>query len=73
MKVIDKTFLFKEKKQYQVYIEREVMVKLSSKYLVKLYYSFQDKHKLYFVLEYLEGGEFSDFLRIHRNLEFNVI
>lgn len=54
-----------EKKQYQVYIEREVLMKMSHPNLIKLFFSFQDKYKLYFVLEYCEGGEFSDFLKIN--------
>ena len=30
-----------------------------------MYHAFQDKSKLYFILEYLPGGEFADYLRIH--------
>lgn len=58
-------FCEKEKKEYQVYIEKEVLMKLSHPNLPKLYYSFQDEAKLYFVMEFCEKGEFSDFLRIN--------
>jgi len=40
-------------------------MRLTHPNLVKLYYSFQDKFKLYFVMEFCENGEFSDFLRIN--------
>ena len=40
--------------------------------LPRLFYSFQDKDKLFFVMEYLEGGEFSDFLRLNSKTK-NVI
>eukprot|EP01016_Furgasonia_blochmanni_P055827 TRINITY_DN9404_c0_g1_i7.p1 TRINITY_DN9404_c0_g1~~TRINITY_DN9404_c0_g1_i7.p1 ORF type:complete len:557 (-),score=52.58 TRINITY_DN9404_c0_g1_i7:651-2321(-) len=73
MKIIDKNFLSKEKKQYQVYVEREVLTKLRHPNVIKLYYSFQDRHKLYFVVELMDGGEFSDYLRVHRKLEKDQI
>jgi len=68
LKIIDKNFLRKEQKQYQVYMEREVLLKLNHPNIIKLYSSFQDKSKLYFVLEYCPGGEFSDYLRVQRQL-----
>ena len=42
-------------------------MKFSHPGLPKLVYSFQDKYRLYFVMEYLEGGEFSDFLLLNSN------
>jgi len=36
--------------------------------IIKFYSSFQDKKKLYFVLEYVGGGEFSNYLGIQSNL-----
>eukprot|EP01016_Furgasonia_blochmanni_P000236 TRINITY_DN10016_c0_g1_i24.p1 TRINITY_DN10016_c0_g1~~TRINITY_DN10016_c0_g1_i24.p1 ORF type:complete len:316 (-),score=48.24 TRINITY_DN10016_c0_g1_i24:979-1926(-) len=73
MKTIDKIFLAKEKKQYQVFIEKEVLTRLNHPNVIKLFYSFQDKAKLYFVIELLEGGEFGEFLRAHRKLEVKAI
>ncbi len=67
-KVIDKQFLMREKKDYQVMIEREILIRLNCDYLVKLHYTFQDKYKLYFVMDYCQGGEFSRFLRKHEKL-----
>jgi len=63
MKIMDKAFMKKEGKGYQVTAEREFLTKLDHPGIVKLSYSFQDKTKLYFVMEFLSGGGFSDFLR----------
>ena len=41
------------------------MMSLSHPNLPKFYYCFQDKYKLYFVMELCEKGEFSDFLRLN--------
>jgi len=43
-------------------------MKLNHPNIIKLFSSFQDKMKLYFVLEYVSGGEFSDYLRIQGKL-----
>lgn len=48
-------------------------MKLNHPSVVKMHYSFQDHTKLYFVLEYLSGGEFSDYLRIQSNIDFRII
>lgn len=48
-------------------------MRLSHPNLPKLYYSFQDGAKLYFVMEFCEKGEFSDFLRINSLNKLNVL
>lgn len=74
VKIIDKQFLFREKKEYQVQIEREILIKLNSRYIVELNYTFQDQGKLYFVMEYCKGGEFSKFLKKYQDsMNTNVI
>jgi len=45
-----------------VLIEKEVLLKLDHPGVVKYYYSFQDEKNLYFCLEYMEGGDFSELL-----------
>ena len=52
----------KEEKEYQVLAEKEILCKLNHPGIVKLFFAFHDKSKLYFVLEYLAGGTLSDFL-----------
>lgn len=73
MKVIDKAFLAKERKQHQVFCEKEVLNYLNHPNIIKLQYSFQDKEKLYFVLELVEGGSFAEFLNVYKKLPMDVI
>lgn len=37
--------------------ERNLLVEVDSRYIVQLYYSFQDSEFLYFIMEYLPGGD----------------
>lgn len=43
-------------------VERNVLVDANHKFIIKLAYSFQNKDKLYFVLEYCPGGELFNLL-----------
>lgn len=45
--------------------ERNVLLKnVKHPFLVGLHYSFQTADKLYFVLDYINGGEVCDFIRV---------
>ena len=43
--------------------ERDVLSKVKSPFIVDLYYAFQTQDKLYFVMEFLNGGELFHHLR----------
>ena len=45
------------------YTEKEVLMKSRHPFVVKLRYSFQDKLCLYFVMDYVPGGDLSDHLK----------
>ena len=62
IKVLNKNQLVKEKKQYQVFIEKEVLQRLNFVGVIKLLHSFQDKESLYFGIEYCEGGDFASYI-----------
>jgi serine/threonine protein kinase len=49
-------------------VEREVLAEMNSPFVVRLYSSFQDNKKLYFVLEYCPGGELYGLLQIKNTL-----
>ena len=56
MKVLSKeTVLRKEQVAYAM-SERDVMANLEHPYLVSLRFSFQTQHRLFLVMDYLEGG-----------------
>lgn len=56
MKILKKKFLEKHKQETHVMIERNILVGVDHPFIVKLHYSFQNEHKLFFVLEYCPGG-----------------
>ena len=58
VKVLHKSMIIKKNEQNHIMAERNVLTKnLKHPFLVSLYYSFQTADKLYFVLDYANGGE----------------
>lgn len=57
MKVLEKRHMIREKKVPYVTREKEVLSKLNHPFFVRLYFTFQDKEKLYFGLSYAKKGE----------------
>lgn len=51
-----------------MFIEREMLLNFKHPGIVQLFSTFQKPDKLYFVLEYLEGGDLADFLKLHRSI-----
>jgi serine/threonine protein kinase len=44
-------------------VEREIMEKIKSPFIVNLHYAFQTAEKLYFIMDFLNGGELFYHLR----------
>ena len=57
MKTLSKKFIQEKKQRPQTLNERNILANSECHFLVKLFYSFQDKKKVYLVMEYLQGGE----------------
>uniref|UniRef100_A0A667ZRH1 Serine/threonine-protein kinase Sgk1 n=1 Tax=Myripristis murdjan TaxID=586833 RepID=A0A667ZRH1_9TELE len=58
IKVLQKKIILKKKEQKHIMAERSVLMKnIKHPFLVGLHYSFQTTDKLYFVLDYVNGGE----------------
>ncbi|XP_069393243.1 serine/threonine-protein kinase Sgk2b [Paralichthys olivaceus] len=58
VKVLQKKMIVKRKEQRHVMVERSVLLKgLQHPFLVGLHFSFQTPNMLYFVLDYVNGGE----------------
>lgn len=51
-----------QKQQEHIITERNVLVGLNNQFICKLYYSFQNERKIFFVLEYCPGGELFNLL-----------
>ncbi|GCB83521.1 hypothetical protein scyTo_0024280, partial [Scyliorhinus torazame] len=60
IKVLHKKVILKKKEQKHIMAERNVLLKNAKHpFLVGLHYSFQTTDKLYFVLDFINGGEVS--------------
>lgn len=58
VKVLQKKIILKKKEQKHIMSERSVLMKnIKHPFLVGLHFSFQTTDKLYFVLDYVNGGE----------------
>lgn len=63
MKVIDKKTVLDHKRQRDAFIERDVMKRLPHPYVLRLHCTFQSEHKLFFVVDYMPGGDFDKYLQ----------
>ncbi|TWW79236.1 serine/threonine-protein kinase Sgk2b isoform X1 [Takifugu flavidus] len=69
VKVLQKEMIVKRKEQKHVMVERNVLLKgLRHPFLVGLHFSFQTANMLYFVLDYVNGGEL--FYHLQRERSF---
>ena len=70
VKVLQKKIILKKNEKHHVMCERNVLLKnLNHPFLVGLHYSFQSHDKLYFVLDYANGGEL--FFHLQREQYFS--
>ncbi|KAI5967548.1 PKH1 [Candida margitis] len=69
VKVLDKRHIIKEKKVKYVNIEKHALNRLSNRMgIISLYFTFQDKDSLYFVLDYASNGELLSLIKQHNTL-----
>ena len=57
VKIMDKSFIKKEKKVEYVLKEKKILTKVSHPFIVKLFYSFQDTGYIYMCMDLVLGGE----------------
>jgi len=68
MKVLKKKHIADLHLQEKIMTERQVLATMNHPFLVRLYFSFQDEKKLYFILEYCPGGELYGLLQVKNKL-----
>eukprot|EP01059_Diplonema_ambulator_P023388 TRINITY_DN38852_c0_g1_i1.p1 TRINITY_DN38852_c0_g1~~TRINITY_DN38852_c0_g1_i1.p1 ORF type:complete len:396 (+),score=103.16 TRINITY_DN38852_c0_g1_i1:46-1233(+) len=61
LKVLSKTDIIKNGRPDDPVRERDIMKKADFKFLVKMHYCFQSVSKLFFVLDYMPGGDLYDY------------
>lgn len=70
VKVLSKKMILKRNEKAHIMCERSVLVKNHHPFLVSLQYSFQSRDKLYFVMDYVNGGELFFHLQVCHLLQF---
>ena len=71
IKIMDKDFMEKEDKLYQIYLEADLLYKINHPQIIKCDGMFTSGRKIYLVLDYVENSDLSEFLKINSNLNFN--
>ena len=69
MKKLDKPFIKRTRQEQHIINERILLSKMNYPFLVKLYCCFQEQEHLYFILEFIQGGEL--FFHLHREIRFD--
>lgn len=62
MKTLRKADVLKRNQVAHVKAERDILAEADNEWVVKLYYSFQDEEHLYFVMDYIPGGDLMSLL-----------
>lgn len=62
MKTLRKAVVLERNQVAHVKAERDILAEADNEWVVKLYYSFQDKENLYFVMDYIPGGDLMSLL-----------
>eukprot|EP01062_Namystynia_karyoxenos_P007068 TRINITY_DN1248_c0_g1_i2.p1 TRINITY_DN1248_c0_g1~~TRINITY_DN1248_c0_g1_i2.p1 ORF type:complete len:407 (+),score=130.80 TRINITY_DN1248_c0_g1_i2:235-1455(+) len=62
MKVVIKESVMEHQRVQDVFTERGVLLRLNHPFLCKLHYCFQSDHKLFFVMDYYNGGDLDSYL-----------
>lgn len=62
MKTLKKADVLKRNQVAHVKAERDILAEADNEWVVKLYYSFQDRDNLYFVMDYIPGGDLMSLL-----------
>ena len=62
MKILHKSDVFNRNQAAHVKAERDILAEADSEWVVKLYYSFQDEENLYFIMDYVPGGDLMNLL-----------
>lgn len=68
IKIMDRDFMEKEGKLYQVYLEADLLHKINHPLIIKCDGIFSSGRKVYLVLDYVENSDLSEFLKINSKL-----
>lgn len=74
VKILDKRHIIKERKVKYVNIEKHALNRLNNHPgIISLFFTFQDKHHLYFALDYASNGELLGLIRKYKTLNEDCV
>jgi serine/threonine protein kinase len=68
MKVLKKSELRRRRQVERTQTERTILAAVRHPFIVCLHYAFQNQHKLYMVMDFVQGGDFFTLMRKHKRL-----
>ena len=71
IKVLNKEFINNKNQKNNIITERNILLKLNHTFIMKLDYAFQTKESLYFITQFMHGGELNYHLYKEKNSYFN--
>ena len=69
MKILKKDMVEQRKQRVHTAAERNILQQIDHPFVVKLHYAFQTPEKLFFVVDFLNGGEL--FFHLRKNIKFS--
>lgn len=69
MKTLKKDMILRKNQTENTMVERMILERLNNPFIVKLHYAFQSPERLYFVIDFLNGGEL--FFHLRKETRFN--
>lgn len=62
LKVVEKQTILQQHRERDAFIERNIMRRIDNPFVLKLHATFQTEHKLFFVMDFMGGGDFDKYL-----------
>merc|ERR1712147_148158 len=70
---LGKDYIIRQNQEENAKVERMILERLNHPFIVKLHYAFQTPDKLYFVIDFLNGGELFYHLRNEKKFDENRV
>ena len=70
LKILEKEYLLKTKQIKQIMSEKMILRDIDHPFIIKCHSTFQDTKNLYFLFDYISGGQLGDVIR--KKLKYNV-
>ena len=73
IKTLRKDLLYEKNIIASALLEKEILFQCNNQFLVKMDYLFQNELRLYFVMEFIKGGELSHILKDNKRLPEQLV